>query len=80
MMSHPPSLFALTSASGLERPKSTLPLNNVAASPWMIVASLEPCRGTQMAEVDKTLGGDDGTNVVEVRRGEPMWLGEIDGR
>jgi hypothetical protein len=55
-MSHPPSLFTLTVASGSERPESTLHLKDVAVFPWLSVASLDRYKGTQLADVDKADG------------------------
>jgi hypothetical protein len=41
----PTFLIYINSSSGLERPKSTLHLNNVVASPWLSVVSLKCYRG-----------------------------------
>jgi hypothetical protein len=62
MMSHPPSLFTLTAASGSERPESTLHLKDVAVFPWLSAASLDHYKGTQLADVNKA----DGAEVVGV--------------
>ena len=58
-MSHPPSLFTLTVASGSERPESTLHLKDVVVFPWLFAASLDHYKGTQLADMNKA-------NVAEV--------------
>jgi hypothetical protein len=35
--------------------------------PLVVAASLDCYEGTQLADVDETLGGDDGANVMEMR-------------
>jgi hypothetical protein len=52
-MSHPPSSFSLTDSSGSERPWSNMHLGDVAAYLWLSAASLDFCRGTQLADVDR---------------------------
>jgi hypothetical protein len=54
MMYHPPSSFALTDSSGLERLWSNIHLGDVLAYLWLSAALLDFCRGTRLVNVDGT--------------------------
>jgi hypothetical protein len=80
MMSHPPSLFTLTAASGSECTGSTPALGRCGGLLLAICCFIGLLRGDPVGGRGRGSGGDDGINIMEVRWEAPMWTDETDGR